>query len=240
MAKNTKYLIIACIVLVILLLAGFVYLQGTQNNNAAPTPTPTAKPTPVPTSTPTPAPSSSAISTPTGMALPTPPVIPTIPGMVSHTPPVIPTVIPPTSTPTPSVQASVTPTPVLDGWPYYHMQYGPVRTTGTITVLVNHGENHPLEGQSVGVLAGSHIVPVGSTAEFVTAAGSGAEKVSIPMFTIPTTWVTTGADCSALLGAFADGTYTVYYQSSSHYYMTEIIVINDDHRDWVVNFIAPR
>ena len=239
MAKTTKYLIIACIVIVILLLAGLAYLQGTQSNNTAPIPTVT--PTPAFTAIPTAISSSSALSTP--------PVIPTIPGMESHTPPVIPTsggraipnhsiptppafptLIPRTGTPTPSVQASVSPTPtstpVVDidpykkpWWPLYNKQYGPQVPMGTITVNVNHGVDHPLEGQSVGVLAGSY---------------------SMPGIIVQTTWVTTGADGSALLGSFSYGTYTVYYRQDSDYYQTEIIVISDHHPDWVVNIIAPR
>lgn len=262
MEKNTQYIIIACIVVVLLLLAGLAYMQGTQGNNATPTPTPApaanATPTVTPTVTPTAIPGSAATQAPGVNATASPSAIPSATATPSSTPVVTPTTTP-TATPTPTPTPSSTPVPDIDpykkpGWPFYNKQYGPSVPTpnqGTITVIVTDGEDNPMEGQSVGVLAGSHDKPR-MTESLVTTGtgGAGTENVGFKMVT-PDTWLTTGSDGSAFLGSFDYGTYTVYYRYSyladhsygdglvggaGYYIDTETVVIDENNRNIVVNF----
>ncbi len=260
MEKNTQYIIIACIVVVLLLLAGLAYMQGTQGNNATPTPTPAPAANATPTVTPTAIPGSAATQDPAVNATASPSAIPSATATPSSTPVVTPTTTPTaTPTPTPTPTPSSTPVPDIDpykkpGWPFYNKQYGPSVPTsnqGTITVIVTDWEDNPMEEQSVGVLAGSHNMPK-MTESLVTTGtgGAGTENVGFKMET-PDTWLTTGSDGSAFLGSFDYGTYTVYYRYSylvdhsygdglvgdaGYYFDTETVVIDENNRNIVVNF----
>jgi len=256
MEKNTQYIIIACIVVVLLLLAGLAYMQGTQGNNATPTPTPAPAANATPTVTPTVIPGSAATQAPGVNATASPSAIPSATATPSSTPVVTPTSTP---TPTPTPTPSSTPVPDIDpykkpGWPFYNKQYGPSVPTsnqGTITVIVTDWEDNPMVGESVGVLAGSHDMPR-MTESLVTTGtgGAGTENVGYHIET-PDTWLTTGSDGSAFLGSFDYGTYTVYYRYSylvdhsygdglvggaRYYFDTETVVIDENNRNIVVNF----
>ncbi|WP_424358989.1 hypothetical protein [Methanocella sp. MCL-LM] len=213
MDKNTKYLIIGCIGIVIILLLGLAYMQGTQNN----TPAPTATPAPAATATAT------ATSVPVVASVGNSTVTPTATPAATPTATIEPTVAP-TATPTPTAQAAVSPTPVIHGWPYYNKQYGPAveqKNTGTITVHLENMLGNPISIGEAGVLEGS---------------GVPEELWADDETTLPTTYVEIGEDGSASLGEFDYGTYTVYYHAGGDLYMTRSLVISDDHRDWDVTF----
>lgn len=228
MDKNSRYIIIGCIVIVLLLLAGLAYMQqGTQNNT--PTPTPTAEPSATPTATPTITPGSGTGSEVNATATATPTVTP------SATPTATPSVTPaPSSTPTPSADPYLAP-----GWPYYGKQYGPIIQKGTIAAQVEENrETHEgarfamVTGFSrdeiqVGVLPGSY----GNGNGYLRV--KRADGVDVPL---PTTWTTMGLDRYVSLGEFEYGSYTVYCLIDGYYCQWQSIVIEDSHRDWLVTF----
>jgi len=216
--KNTKFLIIggACVTLAMVL--GLAYFFATICSQTSPQPTPvlsasaSAHPSVMSTASSTPwvTPSSTPVYTASPSSTPVPPMSMS---MATATP---------TSTPMPTMD------PYLQsGWPYYSMPYqsGSEPTKGTITVHIQDLEGGPIYSGEAGVLPGS---------------GAPSQFFADPEIAVPTSWTSIGADGSARLGEFEDGTYTVYYRHNGYYYLTSTVVIEDSHRNWDVNFVLQQ
>jgi hypothetical protein len=88
-----------------------------------------------------------------------------------------------------------------------------------------------MENVKAGVLPGSY----GTWPDFMKK--TKMFMIDVPM---PETWTPIGADGNAYLGKFEYGNYTVYCRIGEEFTMWQSIVIDDSHRDWIVDFPMVR